>query len=71
MFKQVFLGVGRGGAVHHGYLRNGDAYTNCGAEGVGNAQLRLAISQLREVAGPATCKRCLAMAAKAERRAAP
>lgn len=41
-----------------------------GAGGVGSAQIRLGISPLRHVAGPATCRRCLAMAAKAKAKTA-
>lgn len=63
--------VGTGTAVHRAFLWGDTWRVVCGAGGVGSAQIRPGISPLRHVAGPVTCRRCLAMAAKAERRAAP
>jgi len=56
--KTGFLAVGNGKVVH---LATADqSHTLCGAEGVGSAQVRTQILNLRIVTGPATCKRCIA-----------
>lgn len=55
--KTGFLSVGNGKAVH--IATSDQHHTLCGVEGVGSAQLRTQISNLRIVHGPATCKRCL------------
>ncbi len=55
--KTGFLSVGNGKAVH---IATADQHhTLCGVEGIGSAQVRTQISNLRIVHGPATCKRCL------------
>lgn len=55
--KTGFLSVGNGKAVH--VATADQCHTLCGAEGVGSAQTRSQISNLRIAHGPATCKRCL------------
>ena len=57
--KTGFLKVGNGKIVH--LSNNSENRTLCSAEGNGGAQARTAISGLKIVNGPVTCKRCIKM----------
>ena len=59
--------VGTGNTVHDTWNWQGALMVQCGAGGVGNGQVRPGISNIKVTNKPVTCKRCLAILAKANK----